>query len=185
MRKIRRIVTGHNAAGKADHSVQRSRTQRDRDQGLARPRRHGVWVTDEMTVSNDGAKDRSLRPMRGTPNAQRVLISEVVEFHRRSPGQDRCRCHLRTARQHAQAQRREFRHAPTRHKTNSIDYLVVISGSMHMRWKKARSSFMPATASSNAAPITPGSTAAASPACWRPCSSTPNPRPDRIGRRVR
>ena len=107
IQKIRRVVTGHNAAGKAvilfdDHAPNATPLKGWPGAGVTE-----VWVTDEMPVSNDGSKDRSLRPMRPDPPPSGTII-RVVEIPPESA-----------------------KH-PTMHKTDSIDYLVVISGSMHM-----------------------------------------------------
>ena len=112
LQKIRRIVTGHNAAGKATILFNDRAPNVTAIKGWPGLGVTEVWVTDEMPVSNDGAKDRSLRPMRHdpTPSGTIFRVVEIPAGDRRD--QDRCRRHLRTARQHAQAERRRFRQAP-------------------------------------------------------------------------
>ena len=67
--EIRRVVTGHNAAGKAiilfnDHAPNATPIKGWPGLGVTE-----VWVTDEMPVDDDGAKDRSLRPDASRPDA--------------------------------------------------------------------------------------------------------------------
>ena len=49
------------------------------------------------------------------------------------------------------------------HKTDSIDYLVVISGSMHMLMEEGEVELHAGDSSFSAAPITPGSIASGKP----------------------
>ena len=79
LQKIRRFVTGHNAAGKAivmidDHAPNATEIKGWPGLGVTE-----VWVTDEMPVSNDGPKDRSLRPMRHDPTPSGTIF-RVVEI---------------------------------------------------------------------------------------------------------
>ena len=85
LQKIRRIVTGHNAAGKAvilfnDHAPNATPIKGWPGLGVTE-----VWVTDEMPVDNDGAKDRSLRPMRHDPTPSGTIF-RVVEIPPESAG---------------------------------------------------------------------------------------------------
>jgi mannose-6-phosphate isomerase-like protein (cupin superfamily) len=89
-------------------------------------------VTDEMPVSNDGSKDRSLRPMRHDPTRSGTIF-RVVEIPPESAGTkiDPDAAFGQLGSTNKPSATDSARH-PTMHKTNSIDYLVVISGSMHM-----------------------------------------------------
>src|ERR1700733_440147 len=85
-----------------------------------------------MPVSNHGSKDRSLRPMRQSPTPSGTIF-RVVEI---PPGKADTKIgpgaafgHLGST--HKPSATDSAKH-PTMHKTDSIDYLVVISGSMHM-----------------------------------------------------
>ena len=79
LQKIRRVVTGHNGAGKAvilfdDHAPNANPLKGWSGAGVTE-----VWVTGEMPVSNDGAADRSLRPMRHDPTPSGTIF-RVVEI---------------------------------------------------------------------------------------------------------
>ena len=79
VQKIRRFVTGHNAAGKAivmidDHAPNATEIKGWPGLGVTE-----VWVTDEMPVDNHGARDRSLRPMRHDPTPSGTIF-RVVEI---------------------------------------------------------------------------------------------------------
>ena len=79
LQKIRRVVTGHNAAGKAvilfdDHAPNVNPLKGWPGAGVTE-----IWVTDEMPVSNAGPTDRSLRPMRHDPTPSGTIF-RVVEI---------------------------------------------------------------------------------------------------------
>jgi mannose-6-phosphate isomerase-like protein (cupin superfamily) len=132
LQKIRRVVTGHNAAGKAtimisDHAPNVTAIKGWPGLGVTE-----IWVTDEMPVSNHGSRDHSLRPLRHDPTPSGTIF-RVVEIPPETTdtkidagatfGQ------LGSANKPSSADSAKH---PTMHKTDSIDYLVVISGSMHM-----------------------------------------------------
>ena len=122
LQKIRRFVTGHNAAGKAivmidDHAPNATEIKGWPGLGVTE-----VWVTDEMPVSNDGPKDRSLRPMRHDPTPSGTIF-RVVEIPPESAStQDRPRRGFRPSRQHPQTERCGFRQAPD-HAQDRLDRL--------------------------------------------------------------
>jgi mannose-6-phosphate isomerase-like protein (cupin superfamily) len=131
VQKIRRFVTGHNAAGTAivminDHAPNATEIKGWPGLGVTE-----IWVTDEMPVDNHGAKDRSLRPMRHDPTPSGTIF-RVVEI----PPEGANKIDPEVAFGHLGSTNKpsatDSAKHPTMHKTNSIDYLVVISGSMHM-----------------------------------------------------
>jgi quercetin dioxygenase-like cupin family protein len=100
--QIRRVVTGHDAAGKAIVSI-------DDISQNAPNRRPGteatlVWTTQGFPADNTGAEDASRRQVGSTVPGGTVF--RVVSY---GPG-----C------------------APRNHRTDSIDYAVVISGEIDM-----------------------------------------------------
>lgn len=132
LQKVRRVVTGHNATGNAiilidDHAPNVTAIKGWPGLGVTE-----VWVTDEMPVSNDGAKDRSLRPMRHDPTSSGTIF-RVVEIPPESADSkiDAGATFGQLGSTHKPSAAESAKH-PTMHKTNSIDSLVVISGSMHM-----------------------------------------------------
>jgi mannose-6-phosphate isomerase-like protein (cupin superfamily) len=132
LQKIRRVITGHNAAGKAvilfdDHAPNVTPLKGWPGAGVTE-----VWVTDETPVDNNGSKDRSLRPMRHDPTPSGTIF-RVVEIPPESAGAkiDAGATFGQLGSTHKPSAADSAKH-PTMHKTDSIDYLVVISGSMHM-----------------------------------------------------
>jgi quercetin dioxygenase-like cupin family protein len=100
--KIRRVVTGHDAQGRAKVIIDETIGN------IANPRpgaQYGVvWMTEGFPVSNDGNDDASGREIGTTlPNGS---VFRVVSF---GPGV-----------------------TPRNHRTDSIDYAVVISGEIDM-----------------------------------------------------
>ena len=100
--EIRRVVTGHDATGKAVVKVDE-------------PMKHGftsrpgalacnVWTTDRSPASNDGDADEGLRKVGMTVKGGTIF--RVIEF---APGVE-----------------------ARNHRTDSIDYIVVMSGEIDM-----------------------------------------------------
>jgi quercetin dioxygenase-like cupin family protein len=100
--RVRRVITGHDAAGKAIVKVDEVST----NLFSGRPGATGcnVWTTEGFPADNDGADDQGLRKVGTTlPNG---TIFRVLEF---APGL-----------------------AARNHRTDSIDYIVVMSGEIDM-----------------------------------------------------
>ena len=100
--KVRRVITGHDAGGKAivkiDEVATHAFTGRPGATGI------NVWTTEGVPANNDGAEDAGLRKVGTTlPNG---TIFRVLEF---APGL-----------------------AARNHRTDSIDYIVVMSGEIDM-----------------------------------------------------
>jgi quercetin dioxygenase-like cupin family protein len=100
--KVRRVITGHDANGKAivkiDEVATHTFTGRPGATGL------NVWTTEGFPANNDGAEDAGLRKVATTlPNG---TIFRVIEF---APGL-----------------------VARNHRTDSIDYIVIISGEIDM-----------------------------------------------------
>ena len=131
VQKIRRFVTGHNAAGKAMVMIDDRAPNATEIKGWPGLGVTEVWVTDEMPVDNHGAKDRSLRPMRHDPTPSGTIF-RVVEIPPEGAGKIDPDAAFRHLGSHNKPSEADSAKHPTMHKTNSIDYLVVISGSMHM-----------------------------------------------------
>ena len=99
--QVRRVVTGHNAQGKAVVSIDEVMTGGSRRPGASAA---VIWTTEGFPVDNDGAQDQAQREV-GTTLANGTVF-RVVEF---GPG-----------------------NAPRMHRTDSIDYAVVMSGEIDM-----------------------------------------------------
>ena len=100
--KVRRVVTGHDAAGRAvvkiDELAGNVRAGRANHEACV------IWTSEGFPVDNDGSEDAGLRKTGTTiPNG---TIFRILEF---APGL-----------------------APRNHRTDSIDYIVCMSGEIDM-----------------------------------------------------
>ena len=100
--QVRRVVTGHDANGKA--VVKIDEVSKNLVSGRPRQMACVVWSTVSFPVNNTGDGDQGLRQVGTTLNNGTVF--RVVEF---GPGV-----------------------APRNHRTDSIDYAVVMSGEIDM-----------------------------------------------------
>lgn len=100
--KLRRVVTGHDANGKAVVKID----EVSQNLSTGRPGRSAcvVWTTEFFPVNNTGEADEGLRSVGTT--LKNGTVFRVIEF---SPGV-----------------------APRNHRTDSIDYAVVMSGEIDM-----------------------------------------------------
>ena len=100
--QVRRIVTGHDANGRAVVTID----EVSKNLGSTRPGQMAcvVWTTESFPVDNTGDSDQGLRKVGTTLNNGTVF--RVVEF---GPGV-----------------------APRNHRTDSIDYAIVMSGEIDM-----------------------------------------------------
>ena len=101
--QVRRVVTGHDANGRAVVKID----EISKNVISTRPGQSAcvVWTTESFPVANTGDADQGLRQVGTTLNNGTVF--RVVEF---GPGV-----------------------APRNHRTDSIDYAVVISGELDMQ----------------------------------------------------
>ena len=101
--RVRRVITGHDASGKAVVQIDELATHLF--QGRPGATGCNVWTTEGFPVNNDGGDDAGLRKGVGTtiPNG---TIFRILEF---APGL-----------------------APRSHRTDSIDYIVCMSGEIDM-----------------------------------------------------
>ena len=100
--QVRRVITGHDASGKA--IVRIDEVSKHVFKGRAGAAVCNVWTTDNSPANNDGDADEGLRKVGTT--LRNGTIFRILEF---SPGL-----------------------APRNHRTDSIDYIVVMSGEIDM-----------------------------------------------------
>ena len=100
--QVRRVVTGHDENGRAIVKID----EISKNVGSSRPGQSAcvVWTTESFPVNNTGESDEGLRKVGTTLNNGTVF--RIVEF---GPGV-----------------------APRNHRTDSIDYAVVMSGEIDM-----------------------------------------------------
>jgi len=131
IQSIRRYVTGHKPDGAAVVMIDDYAPNATELKGWPGLGVTELWVTDESPVDNTGTEDRSLRPMRHDPTRHGTIF-RVVEI----PPEGDVKIDTSTAFAElgsANIPRAEdVKKHPAMHKTDSIDYLVVISGEMWM-----------------------------------------------------
>jgi mannose-6-phosphate isomerase-like protein (cupin superfamily) len=127
LRKIRRVVTGHDATGKSvilsDEPSAHVMTIPGRtDFGLT-----NLWVTDGSPASNEGHGDAAARPVVLEPPPGGTIF-RVVEFppDRAAGGFDRKAAFAAMGADHAMDP--DASRHPGMHKTASVDYAIVLSG---------------------------------------------------------
>jgi quercetin dioxygenase-like cupin family protein len=100
--QLRRVVTGHDANGKAIVKID----EISQNLSTGRPGRSAavVWTTESFPVDNTGETDQGLRQVGTT--LRNGTVFRVIEF---SPGV-----------------------APRNHRTDSIDYAIILSGAIEM-----------------------------------------------------
>lgn len=137
-----RIVTGHNAAGNsvilfADRA--KNVTEIASWPGLFVTE---LWVTGESPIDNSGSADSSLRAMQHdpVPNGTIFRLVEIPPESKTSFNPNGIFTELGSSNKPSAAD--SARH-PTMHKTNSIDYLVVISGTMTMAMEEGEIDLKP------------------------------------------
>ncbi len=100
--QVRRVITGHDANGRAGVTI--DEVAKNVVSGRPGANACVVWTTEAFPVNNDGAADEGLRKAGTT--LKNGTVFRVIEF---SPGV-----------------------AARNHRTDSIDYIVVISGEIDM-----------------------------------------------------
>ena len=127
MRSTRRIVTGHDANGKAVVLFDDTVTAAERGA-------NGVtlfWATSEFPVDTAGAADRAQTPV-GVPPPRNGTVFRVVDFAPASPhGAPVDHIAILRAMGIDPASQGYARHANT-HRTKTIDYAIVLDGEIDM-----------------------------------------------------
>ena len=100
--QVRRVITGHDASGRAIVTI--DEVSKNVTSGRPGATACNIWTTEGFPVDNDGGADESLRKVATT--LANGTIFRVIEF---APGL-----------------------AARNHRTDSIDYIVVISGEIDM-----------------------------------------------------
>lgn len=131
MRDIRRIVTGHSPEGKSNITFAGVAGNVLDSAAWPGSRVTELWVTEEMPVDNKGAVDRGARPIGHDP-VPGGSIFRVVEIPPESQSSiDTAAAFAALGSTKIPSAEDSARH-PSMHATDSVDYLVVISGEMHM-----------------------------------------------------
>jgi mannose-6-phosphate isomerase-like protein (cupin superfamily) len=128
-KKTRRIVTGHDANGKAVVLMDSELPPKQRSPGGNAVSM--LWVTDEFPVNVDGTQDRADRAI-GVPPPPGGTIFRIVDFPPTKPAEGHVD-HDKVLRAMGidPATQGYMRHANT-HRTKSIDYAIVLEGEIDM-----------------------------------------------------
>ncbi len=127
-RPMRRVVTGHNAEGKSVILMDGPSPHALEVEGMPGLALVNLWVTDRAPASNAGLTDAAARPVVLEPPA-RGTIFRVVDFppDKGMAGKvDRGKSFAAMGAGHAM-DRSDARH-PGMHKTNTVDYALVLDG---------------------------------------------------------
>ena len=131
MQNIHRIVTGHNAQGRSNITFAGEATNVLDSPAWPGSRVTELWVTEEIPVDNTGETDRGARPIRHDPGPGGTIF-RVVEIPPESKTTiDTAAAFADIGSTRVPTAEDSARH-PSMHSTDSVDYLVVISGEMHM-----------------------------------------------------
>lgn len=131
----RRVVTGHNEDGMSTilfDDMGTNVTHIPSWEGLYVTE---LWVTSEMPVDNNGGEDRALRPMKHDPDPSGTIF-RLVEIPPESKTKFNAKGIFTELGSSNKPTEADSERHPTMHKTNSVDYLVVISGEMIMEMEE-------------------------------------------------
>jgi mannose-6-phosphate isomerase-like protein (cupin superfamily) len=131
VREIKRFITGHTAEGAAIVTIDDYAPNVTELKGWPGAGVTELWVTGETPVDNTGVEDRSLRPMRHDPTHGGTIF-RVVEIPPEGAAPIDTAATFEQLGSGNRPKPEDSQKHPTMHKTNSIDYLVVISGEMWM-----------------------------------------------------
>lgn len=129
---VRRIVTGHHPDGRSMVMISDNGPNMTEIKGWA-----GLWVTElwtseEMPIDNKRGDDRGARKMRHDPGPNGTIF-RIVEI---PPESSSSPIDAKAAFAHLGSENKpnakDSAKHQSMHKTNSVDYLVVISGEMSM-----------------------------------------------------
>ncbi len=129
---VRRIVTGHHDDGRSMVMISDSGPNMTEIKGWPGLWVTELWTTEEMPIDNQRTDDRGARKMRHDPGPMGTIF-RVVEIPPESADH---KIDPKTAFEHLGSENKpsssdSAKHA-SMHKTDSVDYLVIISGEMSM-----------------------------------------------------
>lgn len=128
---IRRIVTGHDAQGRSVITFEGNATNVLDSPAWPGSRVTELWVTDECPVDNKGVVDRGARPIRHDPVASGTIFRVVEIPPEAGTTIDTAGAFAALGSTKVPTAEDSAKHA-SMHATDSLDYLVVISGEMYM-----------------------------------------------------
>ena len=132
LRKIRRIVTGHDARGRSVFLSDASSPHVMTLQGIPTFGVTEIWTTDSTPADNRAAKDPCKVPVQLAPPKSGTVI-RVVEFPPdkhwiKSADRDKAFASMGTSGAKALAHDASASRHPMMHRTQTIDYAIILSG---------------------------------------------------------
>ena len=129
---LRRIVTGHDTQGRSNISIDDAAPNVIEVKGWPGLFVTELWVTGEMPVDNMGKTDQGARPMRHDPTPGGTIFRIVEIPPEKSLAGIDAKAAFEHMGSHNKPRAEDSAKHPMMHKTNSVDYLVVVSGEMTM-----------------------------------------------------
>jgi mannose-6-phosphate isomerase-like protein (cupin superfamily) len=124
MRLLRRVVTGHNAQGKSVVLFDGPPTNVFAD------RMAEIWFTDETPARNEGAKDHAVRELQMQPPRNGSAFRYVIVPPETPSSADADVAAMSAL--DATRTRVDISRHPGMHRTDTIDYIVLLSGQLTM-----------------------------------------------------
>jgi len=132
MHKAHRFVTGLNDKGQSTVTIDDDAPNVMKVEGWPGAYVSELWVTDSCPVDNSGDTDTSLRPIQHEPTPLGSIF-RVAEFPSETSGGIDSRAAFNQIGTRNKPSDEDIGKHPTMHYTDSIDYVIVISGEMHMQ----------------------------------------------------
>jgi hypothetical protein len=131
-RPIRRVVTGHNAQGKSIF-IMDGPASSVHSRGTGATASTELWVTNGAPANNAGSEDPTVTQPRRLPPPTNGTVFRVVEYPPDSQRVAALRAPDSTHDAKAEGYVRDLANArhPGFHKTDSIDYAIVLSGEIY------------------------------------------------------
>lgn len=129
--QVHRIVTGHGRDGKSNITFDGLAQNVLPIAGYEGAYITELWVTEEMPVDNSGETDRGARQIRHDPTPNGTIFRVVEIPPEKGLTIDTDAAFASMGSHNRPSDEDTSKHA-SMHFTNSVDYLVVISGEMHM-----------------------------------------------------
>jgi mannose-6-phosphate isomerase-like protein (cupin superfamily) len=127
---VRRIVTGHHKDGRSMVMINDNGPNMTEIKGWPGLWVTELWTTEEMPIDNKRTDDRGMRQLRHDPGPKGTIF-RVVEIPPDSASVDAKAAFAHLGSENKPKAEDTAKHH-SMHKTNSVDYLVVLSGEMTM-----------------------------------------------------
>ena len=165
--RVRRVVTGHDAKGRSIFLTDGLAPNVKEMESMPGVALTDLWETATSPASNEGSADAVARPVKLEPPKAGTLL-RIVEFPPDSQWRGRAdagRAFDSIGAGHAPDHSSDD---PMRHKTNTVDYIIVLKGEIYALMDEGETLLKAGDILISAAPIIHGACAAMSPASSPP-----------------